>query len=240
MSASLINRSLTTIRTELDFLLESNVIDNDVYNRINESLPQRYNANQSRSSVSSAAGSNSGQEYVEAIYDFPPQQDGDLELHVGDKVEVLEKPSAEWYKGRCNGKTGMFPSNYVKPAFSTAGQNEKQRAPAPPQYNGNSDNNSSRMEKQYTNSSNQSSYQQQQQQPYPPPSTNYYQQPPPQQQVVYQQAPQQQPQQVIVQQQPQQQSNGSSQMKKFGSKLGNAAIFGAGATLGSDLVNSIF
>lgn len=28
--------------------------------------------------------------------------------------------------------------------------------------------------------------------------------------------------------------------KKFGRKLGNAAIFGAGATLGSDLVNSIF
>ncbi|KAK4976510.1 protein that induces appearance of [PIN+] prion when overproduced [Elasticomyces elasticus] len=28
--------------------------------------------------------------------------------------------------------------------------------------------------------------------------------------------------------------------KKLGSKLGNAAIFGAGATAGSDLVNSIF
>lgn len=237
MSASLINRSLTTIRTELDFLLESNVIDDDVYSKINESLPQRYNANQPRGSVSSSAGSNSGQEYVEAIYDFPPQQDGDLELHVGDKVEVLEKPSAEWYKGRCNGKTGMFPSNYVKAAFSTSGQSESKRAPAPPHYQGS---NESKMEKQYTNSSNQSSFQQQQQQ-YPPPSTNYYQQPPPQQQVVYQQAPQQQqPQQVIVQQPQQQQSNGSSQMKKFGSKLGNAAIFGAGATLGSDLVNSIF
>lgn len=29
-------------------------------------------------------------------------------------------------------------------------------------------------------------------------------------------------------------------VKKFGSKLGNAAIFGAGATAGSDLVNSVF
>jgi len=28
--------------------------------------------------------------------------------------------------------------------------------------------------------------------------------------------------------------------KKFGKKLGNAAIFGAGATMGADLVNSIF
>ncbi|KAI5305890.1 hypothetical protein KEM55_008807, partial [Ascosphaera atra] len=28
--------------------------------------------------------------------------------------------------------------------------------------------------------------------------------------------------------------------KKFGKKIGNAAIFGAGATIGSNLVNSIF
>jgi LAS seventeen-binding protein 1/2 len=30
------------------------------------------------------------------------------------------------------------------------------------------------------------------------------------------------------------------QGKKFGKKLGNAAIFGAGATIGSNIVNSIF
>lgn len=56
---------------------------------------------------------------------------------------------------------------------------------------------------------------------------------------------QQYPQAQVVQQQPvpQQQgsgSGGSDALKKFGSKLGNAAIFGAGATIGSDLVNSIF
>lgn len=28
--------------------------------------------------------------------------------------------------------------------------------------------------------------------------------------------------------------------KKFGKKLGNAAVFGAGATLGSKIVNGIF
>lgn len=33
---------------------------------------------------------------------------------------------------------------------------------------------------------------------------------------------------------------GAEMGKKFGRKLGNAAIFGAGATLGGDLVNSIF
>lgn len=30
------------------------------------------------------------------------------------------------------------------------------------------------------------------------------------------------------------------QGKKFGKKLGNAAIFGAGATIGGNIVNSIF
>lgn len=42
---------------------------------------------------------------------------------------------------------------------------------------------------------------------------------------------------VVVQPGP---SKGEEQAKKFGKKLGNAAIFGAGATIGSNLVNSIF
>ncbi|KAK0661570.1 SH3 domain-containing protein [Cercophora samala] len=46
------------------------------------------------------------------------------------------------------------------------------------------------------------------------------------------------------QQQQQQGEEGGSKMgehgKKFGKKLGNAAIFGAGATIGSNIVNSIF
>ena len=35
-------------------------------------------------------------------------------------------------------------------------------------------------------------------------------------------------------------SKGQEQGKKFGKKLGNAAIFGAGATIGGNIVNSIF
>jgi hypothetical protein len=66
--------------------------------------------------------------------------------------------------------------------------------------------------------------------------------------VPYQQSPTPQPQAVVVQdaantgqqQQQQQHHLGNEQVKKFGSKLGNAAIFGAGATIGSKVVNSIF
>jgi hypothetical protein len=40
--------------------------------------------------------------------------------------------------------------------------------------------------------------------------------------------------------QPQQPGKGQEAGKKFGKKLGNAAIFGAGATIGGKIVNGIF
>lgn len=212
MSASLINRSLTTVRTELEFLRESNVISEETYNMVNRSLPEKYNPNESKDSVASV---NKGTEFVEALYRFDPQQDGDLGLSPGDKIEVLEKPSNEWFKGRCNGRVGMFPANYVKPAFS-GGDVSRPSVPPPPQYE------KLQVEAQQSGGSYQQPL------PYPPPSTNYYQQPAQQQQQPIQQQPQEQ------------QHHSGGHLRKFGSKLGNAAIFGAGATMGSDLVNSIF
>lgn len=214
MSASLINRSLTTVRTELEFLRESNVISEETFKMVRDSIPEKYNPNESKDSVAS------GSELVEALYRFDPQQDGDLALSPGDKVEVLEKPSNEWFKGRCNGRVGMFPANYVKPAFSGS-EASRPNVPPPPQYEQQQE--VQRMNTQQSGGSYQ--------QPYPPASTGYYQQQQPQQQ-----QQQQQPQE----QQQQQQHHSSGHLRKFGSKLGNAAIFGAGATMGSDLVNSIF
>lgn len=153
-------------------------------------------------------------EFVEAIYRFDPQQEGDLQLNPGDKIEVLDKPSPEWFRGRCNGRVGMFPANYVKPAFS--GGFSRPAAPPPPQY-----------EQKAMMGGGGGGAMWQQPTPYPPPSTGYYQPPP----------PQQQPQPMVVQQEQKKSHHG---LGKFGSKLGNAAIFGAGATLGSDLINSIF
>jgi hypothetical protein len=49
---------------------------------------------------------------------------------------------------------------------------------------------------------------------------------------------------VAIAEQPQQEEGKQNKVgemgKKFGSKLGNAAIFGAGATIGGNIVNSIF
>ncbi|GMG20575.1 unnamed protein product [Ambrosiozyma monospora] len=224
MSQALVNRSLTTIRTELEFLLDSNVITKSLFDHITQSLPDRYSqgmpaadlnaATKSASPAPPAGPPSSKQEYAEALYDYHPQQPDDLELRVGAKVIIQEKMSPSWWRGTSNGRTGVFPANYVK---IVGGSNEK------------------------------AAYEQQQQ-----PQQMYFQQsaPQPMQQYqappVYQAAPaavvQSQPEPVQVEQQQGKHNAGKlgGVAKKFGSKLGNAAIFGAGATIGSDIVNSIF
>jgi endophilin-A len=48
------------------------------------------------------------------LYDFLPQQEGDLELHVGDIVEIIQQEQSNWWEGMLDGRTGTFPSNYVE------------------------------------------------------------------------------------------------------------------------------
>ncbi|CAI4038827.1 hypothetical protein SMKI_06G1750 [Saccharomyces mikatae IFO 1815] len=241
MSATLVNRSLKNIRNELEFLRESNVISGDIFDLINSKLPEKWNDN------TRSPNNADTEEYVEALYDFEAQQDGDLSLKTGDKIQVLEKISPDWYKGKANNRVGIFPANYVKPAFTRSvltkpeegDLSSKVSRPSvpPPSYEP--------AVSQYPPQQTPASYapplgymqapppqQQQAPLPFPPSFTNYYQQP--QQQYV---PP---PQQAQVEAQPQQSSAASSAFKSFGSKLGNAAIFGAGSAIGSDIVNSIF
>ncbi|CCH46959.1 hypothetical protein BN7_6565 [Wickerhamomyces ciferrii] len=243
MSGPLVNRSLATLKTV--------IITDKFYDQIVGKLPNRYQAgappidgfdNTSSQQTSSTPNekngalipqrpnpnsnpSNENKEFVEAIYDYKPQQPEDLELRSGDKVQVLEHTSPDWWKGLNGSRSGMFPSNYVKPLEK---QDSRAQAPSPaPSYQ--SSNHNYPPPQQY----NQPPYYQQSPQFPPYGSPVPYQQP---QQQVYQQPPQQQ--EVVVQQQ--EQSGAGGHVKKFGSKLGNAAIFGAGATIGSDIVNSIF
>lgn len=250
---------------ELEFLRDSNVISEEFYKQIVDALPDRYQSDSkpiqaigagSNASSSTNAGSNTvapppgpppapspALEYAEALYPYKPQQPEDLELRAGDKIQVLEHTSKDWWKGSIGSRSGMFPSNYVKVLDSA-------QAP-PPIYQ-------QRSESQV--SVQQPVQQMPMQQPMPqqvlPQPMQQYYSPPPQQQPMMQmqqvqqvenqvqqqvqQAQQMQQQVQQVQQQHQQHSQTGEAFKKFGSKLGNAAIFGAGATLGSDLVNSIF
>jgi hypothetical protein len=49
--------------------------------------------------------------YVVALYDFAAQADGDLDFKVGDRIEVIERSESaeDWWKGRLDGRIGVFP-----------------------------------------------------------------------------------------------------------------------------------
>ncbi|XP_035470727.1 growth factor receptor-bound protein 2b isoform X2 [Scophthalmus maximus] len=53
--------------------------------------------------------------YVQALFDFDPQEEGELGFRRGDFIQVLDNSDPNWWKGGCHGQTGMFPRNYVTP-----------------------------------------------------------------------------------------------------------------------------
>lgn len=159
-----------------------------------------------------------------ALYAYPKSDPNDLVLERGDHISVTEYMNADWWSGTNvrTGEEGIFPKNYVRvenyPSSLAQPQtsgvyNEKAVYGGPPP--------------QYTNTGYQGQpvyggYQQPQ---------NPYNNPVPPMAVANDQQPVQDPGHP---------GKGQAMAKKFGSKLGNAAIFGAGATLGADVVNSIF
>lgn len=241
----------------MEFLRDSEVITPALYNQLAEKLPRTFtpgapkidafsvngadtrnhSIDEKSAIVPANAGTPSGPppstgssgEMAEAMYHFQPSGPTDLQLFPGQRIQIVEKLNQDWWRGKDiqSNQEGIFPSNYVR---IISGPGSGQMAVAPPSYNANS-------------------YQQppqqqygapvpQQQQAFPPPSVSYYPQQQPQQQQIQ---PQPQQQQVAAQPEQAQHHNAFSDgAKKFGSKLGNAAIFGAGATVGSNIVNSIF
>lgn len=49
-----------------------------------------------------------------AIYDYFPQESNELEMHVGDVIEVSFKNESGWWCGRCGKSKGFFPRNYTR------------------------------------------------------------------------------------------------------------------------------
>lgn len=47
------------------------------------------------------------------IYSYKQNNNDELNLGVGDVIEVLEEVEEGWWRGRLNGDTGVFPSNFV-------------------------------------------------------------------------------------------------------------------------------
>lgn len=55
-----------------------------------------------------------GAQYAEALYDFPGTEEDELPLVRGRQIKVINQHESGWWIGEYNGKTGMFPANYVK------------------------------------------------------------------------------------------------------------------------------
>ncbi|KAG2227716.1 hypothetical protein INT45_004758 [Circinella minor] len=182
---------------------------------------------------------------VEAIYDYEGDDPKtDLSFHCGDVIQVTEYVNDDWWRGELHGKSGIFPQNHVKkiaspepvkravpPKPTVATQSAKHNpSPPPPQQ----------QQSQPIASSGSSVP------PYsypPPPTTMYHappQQPPSQ---AYYAPPPPGAQPVMVQGQEGQHEEGNkvtNMTKKFGGKVGEAAVWGFGATLGSQAASAIF
>ncbi len=50
---------------------------------------------------------------VKALYDHVAEADDELTFNVGQLIEVVATSDDGWWKGKCNGKEGLFPVNYV-------------------------------------------------------------------------------------------------------------------------------
>ncbi|KAL7623012.1 BAR adaptor protein Hob1 [Parahypoxylon ruwenzoriense] len=55
-------------------------------------------------------------ETVTALYDYSAQAEGDISFRAGDVIEIVSRTQNdnEWWTGKCHGKQGQFPGNYVK------------------------------------------------------------------------------------------------------------------------------
>ncbi|XP_063768837.1 SH3 domain-containing kinase-binding protein 1 isoform X8 [Eleginops maclovinus] len=49
-----------------------------------------------------------------ASFSYVPQHEDELELKIGDIIEIIAEVEEGWWEGFLNGKTGMFPSNFTK------------------------------------------------------------------------------------------------------------------------------
>ncbi|OTB06972.1 hypothetical protein M426DRAFT_318339 [Hypoxylon sp. CI-4A] len=55
-------------------------------------------------------------ETVTALYDYSAQAESDISFRAGDVIEIVSRTQNdnEWWIGKCHGKQGQFPGNYVK------------------------------------------------------------------------------------------------------------------------------
>ncbi|XP_019714353.1 rho guanine nucleotide exchange factor 6-like, partial [Hippocampus comes] len=64
--------------------------------------------------MSENGSNNSGQLMVKARFNFKQNNEDELSFTKGDVIIVTRQEEGGWWEGNLNGKTGWFPSNYVR------------------------------------------------------------------------------------------------------------------------------
>ncbi|KAI9254872.1 SH3 domain-containing protein [Sporodiniella umbellata] len=229
---------LSSVRNELDLLKKYNYIQPKAYDEILRLLP-----NQATHGL------------AEALYDFTGENPtADLSFRRGDIIQIVDFVNDGWWKGSLNGRTGMFPSNYVRkidqqqppppgpspaiPARRTEKENysmPNQSYPPPPQSANYSPNYSSQNAyavpppPQYAPPSNQYP---------PPPVVGVPMVPPPMAAPPMAAAPMAAAPAPAPA--PQEESKLSGFGKQMAGNVANAATWGFGGTIGSQVAHSLF
>lgn len=64
------------------------------------------------------------------LFDYQPLNEDELELKVGDIIDIIEEVEEGWWNGSMNGKSGLFPSNFVKEVDAAGEDAESNEAAA--------------------------------------------------------------------------------------------------------------
>ena len=51
---------------------------------------------------------------AKVTFDYEAQDDDELTLHVGDVIDFMCEVEEGWWRGKLNGRVGVFPSNFVE------------------------------------------------------------------------------------------------------------------------------
>ncbi|KAG8697158.1 hypothetical protein FRC08_006699 [Ceratobasidium sp. 394] len=149
-------------------------------------------------------------------YNVDGQLKDDLTFRTGDIIQIVKEENADWWTGRVNGKEGMFPSNHVE------------KLPNTPSYTSGTPSYTPTYTSQPSYGYNEKDQHQQHQMYAPPPGppANYQQAGP------------------VQQQPPTEEEKKKGKFGKYGSMMAGSAAgglgFGAGAAVGSGLINAIF